>query len=1748
MSTQLIAVSADTDSVKIDLSSRLSFTFDIQTEVAAFDREGDNLVITLENGRKVVLENFFIVAGEGDDLPILVLRDGTEVASADFLLSMNPDMDVTASGRTPGSGGDEYADNAGDLVDGTDGLGKLGTDAWSSGTSMPDPILSPDNISFSLPGAWAGRDARPTAPPPPMPELPPTPPPPPPPVEPPVVPPPPPPLPPAEPVPYTRMRAALLGANGRDDPSVAVHPVNGRGERIDGSRIAGISGPANSAYEAVYDPASGTVLFTLKDPSAGARPAEEYTVILDDGSRFTVRVASSGSDKLQDVDWRDMQGVPVDNPSGITFAGDENVHLTGARITTPAGYESGTAPDGSANRELHVQWTDSSLTAADTSSSVDMTLGHSGGRGSFSIDNDGGKSGGVGHDVPVHLWANGGGEVDEYRKRTPELFEKTEYDAVLSAAVSAASKGADALWDEMSDRVLRELAARHPDRYASLRENAEQSYRNYNRSPESYNNAYDGWSVDDWLSDYVRRYAHGERQIGDIVTDAATRSAVENSITVTDGDLHVGNRADSYALSGDNAAVVSGTYAGAGGRVALEADTVSVTVSGAGFAGAGATATVSGVRSDDALRVDGEYAYDGKWSGANSKTEITAREDVDIRAEISGNTDAQSHAGIAYAGVAATEDGQVVIQAEGDVHIAVDDRSTGSASLSITGAYGIFAGYGFGARDHAAPEDLAGYAPHEYSSKLWKQYKHGRYGEQDWNNYDPVTGEYPWMGGGRQSLVSVEAEGDVEIAVNPGHDFADEAAAVKVAYGDADIKAGGDISASVKTAGTHLDDAAVAVLNQSEPGSIALQAGGDVKLNLEAGGGEGLSVVRIGSSGDGYNGHDVYGKMAESRTVSLAGENVSMEGSVGDGAGDNDIAGVSYENNFKGLKLANFIVKAEDTFGIEVVAHAGQGEAVADGIRVRGAEWEDTLHVGIDARKAVISAEVEGDGSSGKAAALSVQSSGLLMDGEGVPDRNTDVRYTFYGNGQAAASRKGIGDLTLKAEGAGLSMGIEVKTSNQGNASYSSNAGLYLKADLLTVEAGSGKEAEARGISMTGGLAGYSRAGSGGHWDYASDPPVWVHDYDYTDSQTNTGSASAYIMAGETRVEAEAAGRAAGIDVRSEGGKIDLMTAYEQKNTPGLLDIRASGGTEAVGIAASSSTGTGYSANSYSRAGVYYQESSETRQVYGYTHAVIGSKTLNIDAQSAEGRAAGILGSSTGGSTGLTIALTGGETIEKLTVRTAGKTEALGITAEAEGKEYTDIYTISHSFADGSGRTEERSDSGILSAYASVRVEAGSLSVEAHSDGRASGINAAGDAGDALVEIMAGELAIAVSGDDARGIAAQSSDREYVRTTSRYVEENGRTLEDSRSSSKTSCAGAARITVQTDSLNIDATGARHAAGIGADGAASSVDIYAGTYDGGMSVVITCALAGPGQLRGIALEALNGGYVGIQAGDGNDTVTLTGDMLAKDGGKIVVDAEAGNDGITLTGDIKAEGVGSNIVVNAGAGDDTVSLSGAVAVDAGSSFSLSGGEGNDLLILNAPDAATFEQWYRGWLESADIKNMGFEQVTVQGVDFGAVPWLTGLFAESGIAVTLQGAAGAVYLADAEHLDLGALDFSRPNDTLYVKFDGDDSLSGLTGGISANSLDGLENLVLDLTDGDDPDAALDSLDVLLGSVGNGETKIFLRADVSAVKEILDENVWKAKGGETETLDGVTYHVYINDQDASQQLFVALIGSGGI
>jgi hypothetical protein len=680
-------------------------------------------------------------------------------------------------------------------------------------------------------------------------------------------------------------------------------------------------------------------------------------------------------------------------------------------------------------------------------------------------------------------------------------------------------------------------------------------------------------------------------------------------------------------------------------------------------------------------------------------------------------------------------------------------------------------------------------------------------------------------------------------------------------------------------------------------------------------------------------------------------------------------------------------------------------------------------------------------------------------------------------------------------------------------------------AETLTITA-SGAE-DASGITAESSNIVLSTDMGSSYYEFSSDEEgneAWHLSEDEYHYKKTYSSTSTVVSVDSLDIDVVSeAGRAAGIASRSNGG--DAYTDV----TAETLTIGVSGAEEASGIIAESNSTVLTQASSYYEFS-HNEDGTETwsrsEYAYSYPHeayasTVVSADSLNIEANS-EGRAAGIASRSSGG-----YAETNVEA-ETLTISASGVEEVSGITAEAVGKEYTETHRESSSDSEGNSSRHEGTYSEFLGAGAYVSVQADSLNIDANSEGRAAGVNAKGDGGDSTVDVTAGELDITVAGDEAYGIAAQSIDRQYTAGYTSDVEENGETTheEDIRLETRT---GEARILVQTASLNITAAGTQHAAGISADGAGSRVEVSS-LNNTGMSVIIACAVT-ENDLKGIALEALNGGHVTITSGYGNDTLDLTGDIVATSAGE----AESG------------------ISIDAGYGDDTVSLNGKIDVGEDAAFSLSGGEGQDLLILHAPDAETFTEWYKPWFETADINSMSFEQVKVEGADLDAVPWLAELFAVQGVPVTLEGDNSAFYLTDTENLDaVNSFDFGHDDDTLFVKFDGSDSVSALTDNIGdVDKLRGLENLVLDVTDSEDPNAALTGLDTLLGSLdslGANEPKIFLRVDESRGEDVTTaiQGAGWSTNNDTATLNGVDYQVYTNSSGDEQQLFVALITSG--
>lgn len=123
------------------VTTDLTLEFDFNIPEASFDRTGADLTITFESGGSITLEGFFAM-GENAPLPSLMLQDGTAIDTGEFLLSMNPDMDIAtamgAQAANASSGAGEYAADAGALLGGVDRLGSLGTDQWAAASGRSD--------------------------------------------------------------------------------------------------------------------------------------------------------------------------------------------------------------------------------------------------------------------------------------------------------------------------------------------------------------------------------------------------------------------------------------------------------------------------------------------------------------------------------------------------------------------------------------------------------------------------------------------------------------------------------------------------------------------------------------------------------------------------------------------------------------------------------------------------------------------------------------------------------------------------------------------------------------------------------------------------------------------------------------------------------------------------------------------------------------------------------------------------------------------------------------------------------------------------------------------------------------------------------------------------------------------------------------------------------------------------------------------------------------------------------------------------------------------------------------------------------------------------------------------------------------------------------------------------------------------------------------------------------------------------
>ncbi|SHN73300.1 DUF5801 repeats-in-toxin domain-containing protein, partial [Desulfovibrio litoralis] len=152
MATQLLNPKGQT--VNIPVTSKMELQFGFEVGSGLYSHEGDNLVITFDDGGKIVLEGFY--AQPKEELPSFIVEEGVDIPAEQFLAQFNDESLLPAAGpaaRAPGSGGTgEYLDDAGNLIDGVNRLGGLGNTQWGRGTEVSVNYLdsSPASGTFDV--------------------------------------------------------------------------------------------------------------------------------------------------------------------------------------------------------------------------------------------------------------------------------------------------------------------------------------------------------------------------------------------------------------------------------------------------------------------------------------------------------------------------------------------------------------------------------------------------------------------------------------------------------------------------------------------------------------------------------------------------------------------------------------------------------------------------------------------------------------------------------------------------------------------------------------------------------------------------------------------------------------------------------------------------------------------------------------------------------------------------------------------------------------------------------------------------------------------------------------------------------------------------------------------------------------------------------------------------------------------------------------------------------------------------------------------------------------------------------------------------------------------------------------------------------------------------------------------------------------------------------------------------------------
>ena len=175
------------------------------------------------------------------------------------------------------------------------------------------------------------------------------------------------------------------------------------------------------------------------------------------------------------------------------------------------------------------------------------------------------------------------------------------------------------------------------------------------------------------------------------------------------------------------------------------------------------------------------------------------------------------------------------------------------------------------------------------------------------------------------------------------------------------------------------------------------------------------------------------------------------------------------------------------------------------------------------------------------------------------------------------------------------------------------------------------------------------------------------------------------------------------------------------------------------------------------------------------------------------------------------------------------------------------------------------------------------------------------------------------------------------------------------------------------------------------------------FDGGFSLVggnadVKSGAGNDNIIVGRDISLQDNGKNGVsslsfQLEDGDDKFTLNGN-ISNTGGNLKINAGSGNDTILIKGNVSAALNGNN-VIDCGEGNDTVTLNG--HIDAGA-LTIDGGDGHDMLVLTAANNNAFISNYKDWLSdlsssgSLATSNIETIRLDVRGLQTSNLGWLT------------------------------------------------------------------------------------------------------------------------------------------------------------